>query len=142
MKLNANTTAHFLATTLIALSPSAFAAQEVVVSSSQKAPWANADSRATVACVNAFAAQIIPNSQYRVRFSGNAVAPVFMGHNPPRRMMLQMTARARGSYQKLASGVCTVAKDSRVEELTVTVNDSARLAALPLRELQLVASAR
>lgn len=102
----------------------------------------SADQMATTACLNAFVAKLVPNGQGRVRIVMPQESTIFGGKQTFDRASMTVSARAAGSAVELASGVCTVARDSRVSQLSVTVKDAARLAALAPGQMHLVASAR
>jgi hypothetical protein len=141
MKLTHTTT--LAAAAMLVASASVHAADEVVVTGTPKTTAISAYQRAMSACIDGFLAEILPGNKERVRaVIGPSTRNAFVFLNRPVPMDVKLTVRSAPGNTFLAAATCSVDRKARVLSLTVPFRDSAQLAQLSLKDLELAAVAR
>jgi hypothetical protein len=133
------------AVSLIAVSTTSFAADTIIVSSNKAAPALSSDQKATMACMNAFIAELRLGDSMRVRtvMPADREAIFRFGDTMPafyRIMLVEMTANSAHGNDLLAKSVCKVNRDARVVHLTTQITDRAKLAGLTVNDVRLAMS--
>ena len=126
-------------TALIGGSVTAFAEQEIQVRGTVDKPK-GAVAQATAACLEAFAAKVVPASAH-ARFlipKDHERVSTFT----PNRMAFQMSMTSTSSRKELATGSCEANGRGKVQYLTARVPEPARLAALDPKTLRVAFNSR
>lgn len=126
----------------LALAVVVWAAALLVVAEAHAARRFGLEQRAMQACMSAFIERIVPDAPDRAKYVMPAESSVFSGSRTYDRAKMTLSARDATSGGELASGICTVGRDTLVKQLSIRISDAARLATLRPADLKLSVSAR